>query len=140
MKPYAHLNKEDRKVFAVLLDRGESLRSIARTLDRSHTSLSRELRRNLTQQHYHPLRAEFLSQVRHQDCHRRPRLKSKSLRVQVEAWLLRKWSPEIIAGKLAQQNDRKIISHEAIYQWVYKEARHLIPSLPYHHPHRGFRR
>ena len=140
MKPYAHMNKEERKVLAVMLERGESLRSIAQSLGRSPATLSREIRRNLTQQHYHPLRAEFLSRLRHAQCHRRQRLKSKGVRSQVERWLRRKWSPEIIAGRLAKRRGRKIVSPEAIYQWVYREAPHLIRFLPRKHPHRGFRR
>jgi IS30 family transposase len=140
MKSYAHLNKEERKVFAVMFQRGESLRAIGRALGRSHASFSRELKRNLTRRTYHPLHAELLSRIRMWECHHRPRLKSPALRSQVEARLRQKWSPEIIAGKLAKEYGRPMLSHEAIYQWVYTEARHLIRCLPYHHAYRGVRR
>lgn len=139
-KTYVHLNKEERRVLAALLERGVSLRSIARQLNRSHSSLSRELRRNLTAPHYHPLHAEYLARLRHQACHRRLRLKSMRLRRQVEAWLHLGWSPEIIAGRLARKLGAPQISHEAIYQWVYSEARHLIPLLLRRHSHRGLRK
>ena len=139
MKPYVHLNKEERKVLSALLERGESLRSIARALGRHHASLSRELRRNLTRQHYHPLHAEFIARLRMRECHRRERLKNQTLKRQVETWLRLKWSPEIIAGLLAKEHGHPVLSHEAIYQWVYTEARHLIRHLPYHHSRRGIR-
>ncbi len=140
MKTYKHLNKEERRVLAVLLQRGESIRSIARTLKRSHTSLSRELRRNLTQRHYHPLHAELIARLRHQQCHWKPRLKDQALKRQVASWIRKRWSPQIISGRLAQQMGQPLISHEAIYQWIYAEARHLIPFLPYHRRLRGLHR
>ena len=140
MKTYAHLNKEERKVFAVMFQRGESLRSIAEALGRHHSSLSRELRRNLTRQHYHPLHAEFIARARMRECHRRERLKTKALKQKLDPMLRMKWSPEIISGILAKEQGHPVLSHEAIYQWVYAEARHLIPCLPYHHSHRGIRR
>lgn len=139
MNPYAHLNKEERKILAVLQERGDSLRSIARTLKRSPATVSRELKRNLTQRHYHPLRAEFLSRLRHEQCHRKERLKNPALRAQVEADIRKRWSPEIIAGRLAREKGFRVISHEAIYQWIYRDAPHLIRCLPRHHFKRYFR-
>lgn len=43
---YQHLRPEGRVEIAVLKDKGYSLRSIAKALGRSHSSLSRELKRN----------------------------------------------------------------------------------------------
>lgn len=140
MKTYSHLNKEERKVLANLLAQKASIRQIARALNRSPATLSRELRRNLTAPNYHPLHAEYLARLRHRSCHRRLRLKSWHLRRQVESWIRLRWSPELIAGRLNRQLGRPQISHEAIYQWLYTEARHLIPCLPRRHPHRGFTR
>jgi|ERR1051326_331638 IS30 family transposase len=136
MKTYRHLNKEERGLLFMLLRRGFSLRSIAQDLRRSVSTLSRELRRNLVQKTYNPLRAEGLARLRHQKSHRRERLRNPALRRTIEAWLRRQWSPEIIAGRLAQQRGRRVVSHEAIYQWVYAEARHLIPFLPRRHAQR----
>ena len=39
--------------------------------------------------------------------------------------LLKGWSPEIISGRLKKKK-QFIVSHEAIYQWIYKEAPHLM--------------
>ena len=39
------------------------------------------------------------------------------------------WSPELIAGRIRIRHSDLPISHEAIYQWVYTEARHLIRFL-----------
>lgn len=140
MKTYKHLNKEERRILAVLLQRKESLRTIAKTLKRSHSTISRELRRNLTQQRYNPLHSEFISRVRHRACHRRERLRNPALKKQVRDLLKHHWSPEIIAGRLATLFGYSVVSHEAIYQWVYADSRNLIRFLPRHNRIRGIRR
>jgi IS30 family transposase len=136
MKTFTHLNKEQRGVFSVLLRRGFSLRHIAKEIGKSASTLSRELRRNLVRKTYDPLRAEWLARLRQKGNHRRGRLKNAEIRRTVEDWLHRKWSPEIIAGRLAREHGHHVISHEAIYQWVYAEARYLIPFLPRRHTQR----
>jgi IS30 family transposase len=136
MKSYRHLNKEERYSISALLRRGLSLRDIAKDLGRSASTLSRELHRNRVIKTYDPLRAEGLARVRHKENHRRQRLISDDLRRTVDSYLRLKWSPEIIAGRLARERGCHVISHEAIYQWVYAEARHLIPFLPRRNPQR----
>lgn len=49
---YRQLQAEERVTLASLRQQGHSLRSIARTLNRSASSLSRELQRNSTAQSY----------------------------------------------------------------------------------------
>src|SRR3989338_6300793 len=44
--------------------------------------------------------------------------------------------PELIAGRLELLYPELSISHEAIYQWVYADARHLIPLLVRAHRNR----
>jgi IS30 family transposase len=69
------------------------------------------------------------------------RLRKRVLRTEVERQLMNGWSPEIIAGDLKRDNDgQTVISHEAIYQWIYSEARHLIGCLVRSHPKRWPRR
>jgi hypothetical protein len=67
-------------------------------------------------------------------CHQR--LKNAVIRRYVEDRLQRGWSPELIAGRLKLRSPRQAISHEAISQWVYAEARHLIPRLARAHRRR----
>ncbi len=69
------------------------------------------------------------------------RLKSRVLRFEVEQHLLKGWSPEIIAGRFKRQRpELPTISTEAIYQWVYSEAPHLIDCLIRSHPRRRRKR
>jgi len=137
---YRHLTQDERDRISVLRSREKTWRAIGQVLGRSHSTLSREWRRNGRGFQYYPHRAHEKTILRRQN-HVRMRLKSRALRTQVEQLLMNGWSPEIIAGDLRRDNDeRTVISHEAIYQWVYGEARHLIGYLVRSHPKRWPRR
>jgi len=141
-KTFKHLSEEDRDVIAVQLGKGESIRAIARRLGRSHTSILRELKRarkatRMTT--YLPHRAQEQADKMHKNAHRRPRLKTHALRHDIEAMLMNKWSPEIIAGRLKNAGGTYVCA-ESIYQWIYKDAKHLIGYLIQSHPVRRRRR
>jgi IS30 family transposase len=136
MKTYTHLTRDERDKISVLRNRGKTWRQIARTLGRSHTALSREFRRNGRGSVYYPHRAHEKAVKRRQN-HKRLRLKSRVLRAQIERMLMDGWSPEIVAGRLKDDNHgQPVISHEAIYQWVYTEVPHLIGYLVRSHRQR----
>lgn len=136
MKPYTRMTKQERDRIAVLRSRGLTWRLIAHRLGRSHSSLLREWRRNGRGRLYLSHRAQEQAVHRLRESHRRKRLKTYALREDVETLLRQGWSPEIIAGRLARQMGRPVISHEAIYQWIYAEARYLIGCLVRSHPKR----
>jgi IS30 family transposase len=139
MATYSHLTPDERDILANFRARGYSLRKIARLLKRHPSSLSRELRRNCA-----PIyKGAYLSSKAHQravarksSACRRKRLKAAAVRKYVATKLSDRWSPELIAGRLRHDLPGHTISHEAIYQWVYLEARHLIPVLPKSHRRR----
>jgi len=140
---YTHLSPDERDQLAVLKASGKSLRQIARLINRSPSSLSRELRRNSSpaRHDYLPRPAQHRSSVRKSRASSRARLKSSTLRDYVESKLRLRWSPELIAGRVPLDLPGCSISHEAIYQWIYCDARFLIPFLPKSHRkrmHRGF--
>jgi len=129
---YDHLSSHERDVLAVLRSRGQPLRQIAAVLRRSPSTLSRELRRNAPPIHtgyYLAHKAQHRAETRNCLAHQRRRLKHPSLRRYVAQRLRGGWSPELIAGRWRRRHPDSAISHEAIYQWVYAEARHLIPCL-----------
>lgn len=72
--------------------------------------------------------------------HRRPRLKAPALREYVRRKLRQGWSPEQIAGCLPNDELDLLISHEAIYQWIYAENRSMIVHLTRGHRKRRSRR
>lgn len=145
-KTYRQLNPNERDIVAVLKSKGESLREIARVLKRSPSTLSRELKRNappVYTGYYLAHKAQERANKRKHESHGRQRLKSDSTRRYVEKRLRLGWSPELIAGRLAIDRPGQAVSHEAIYQWVYEEATHLILSLVRAHrkrKHRGYSR
>lgn len=136
---YHHLSEEERDHVAVLRSRGLSLRAIARRLGRAPATLSRELRRNAPPVHagyYLPHKAQARAEARWRAAVRRPRLRDPWVRAYVRRQLRRGWSPELIAGRLRRLRPTQAVSHEAIYQWVYAEARDLIACLVRHHRRR----
>lgn len=146
-KTFRHLNEEDRDTLAILFNRGRTLTSIARFLGCSTGTLSREIRRNTTPTGYRPHAADRLAQQRFSEGHRRPRINHPGLKDHIEAKMRIGWSPEIIAGRLKRERTSATdpetnlpgVSHETIYQWVYADARHLIPSLVRGHRRRRHR-
>lgn len=140
---FRHMNEEDRDTLAILFNRGRKLCDIAQFLGFSTSTLSREIKRNTTVTGYRPHAANRIAQNRFSESHRRPRLRSPALRDYIESKMRIGWSPEIIAGRLKRNPvigpKLPAVSPEAIYQWVYADARHLIASLVRGHRRRRHR-
>lgn len=139
---YLHLSSHERDLVAVLRSRGQSLRQIARVLGRHPGTISRELRRNappIYTGYYLAHKAQQRAETRNRRAHQRPRLKSARVRHYVARRLRAGWSPELIAGRWTRRHPDCAISHEAIYQWVYAEARPLVPCLVRAHRSRRYR-
>lgn len=131
-KPYHHLTKDERDLVAVLRSSGTSLRDVARTIGRSPGTISRELRRNappIRRGYYLPHRAHARYLERNRTRAHRLRLKEPRVRRYVRERIRAGWSPELTAGRWSILHPEQPISHEAVYQWIYAEARDLIPCL-----------
>jgi transposase, IS30 family len=138
-KPYKQLSIEDREKIAFLKARGRSLRSISKVLSRSHTSISRELRRNPCSPlgfRYAPHKAQMNADITRKQAARRKRLKCETIIQYVTEKLQKHWSPEQISVRLSMEYPHLKISHEAIYQYVYTDAPKLIALLPRRHKKR----
>lgn len=100
----------------------KSVRSIASVLDRSPSSVSREMRRNFPKENkvYTPRLAEERAQAKRKCRGRKDRLKNERIRTYVTDHLKEGWSPEQIAGRMGFEKIGSI-SHEAIYQFVYNQ-------------------
>jgi len=136
MKTYKHLTPYERDNLVIGINKGQTLNSIAVKLGRHRSTLKRELDRNFGPRRYRPHKAHNRALKRHHEAHKKERLKSNALRHDVEALLMKGWSPEIISGRLNKKGKHPPISHEAIYQWIYQEATHLIEYLVRHHKER----
>lgn len=128
---YKHLTEDERDRLSLFKAQRKSLREIAGLIGRDVSTVSRELKRNAPPIHpgyYLPHKAQERADARKAAGHERERLRKPRLRAYVGRMLRRGWSPERISGRWKALG-REPISHEAIYQWVYAEARNLIPCL-----------
>jgi transposase, IS30 family len=121
-RSYGQLSLDDRCEIARLSANGSSLRQIATALDRSPSTISRELKRNAgAQVGYRPSYANQQTRARRWKGSRLER--DASLRDAVIERLASGWSPEQIAGRLAREHGRKVISYESIYRFIYAQLR-----------------
>src|ERR1044072_8519618 len=115
---YDQLSLEDRCTIARLQAEGRSIRQIAAALDRTASTISRELRRNRgSYVGYKPGYAQEQAKARRWVGSRLER--DPTLRRAVR--LARGWSPERVAGRLAREAGRKVISYESIYRFIYSQ-------------------
>ena len=143
---YSQLSLRERMTVDLLHREGLSVRSIAARLERSASTISRELRRNAKQTKrwfgpYDGERAHRLAARRRQWDTRFKLARQPDLAADVKQRLAMGLSPEQIAGRLAREQGRTIISHESIYRFIYHRARQPDPSwyrlLPPHKHRRG---
>src|ERR1700675_2935327 len=119
---YDHFTLEDRCTIGGLREAGQSIRQIAAALDRSPSSVSRELKRNHgAQVGYKPAYAEEQARARRWTGSRLEH--DEDLRDLVLGCLARGWSPEQVAGWLKLHNAPTTISHESIYRFIYAQIR-----------------
>ncbi|MFJ2816843.1 IS30 family transposase [Streptomyces sp. NPDC087294] len=126
-----YLREDERIHIADRLREKATVRAIAAELDRSPSTVSREIRRNRTvdprgQWHYRPYAAQARADAR------RPRPKpgkigqNPELRDFVQDRLTRRWSPEQICHALRGQfpdRPEMHVTHETVYQALYVQGR-----------------
>ena len=119
-RKYEQLSLEDRCGIACLQADGRSIRQIAAALDRAPSTISREVSRNRGREvGYKPSYAQEQTKARRWTGSRLER--EPSLRRAVEERLASGWSPEQVAGRLAREAGRKVISYESIYRFIYAQ-------------------
>ena len=116
---YKHLTLEQRSHIEEFVSSGFSLREIGRKLGISASTVCRELKRN-SDEGYNHIQAQIISITRrHAASSDFKKLKGKVEKRVLEC-LQKTWSPEQISGRLKLEGIS--ISHEAIYQYVRKNA------------------
>lgn len=117
---YKQLSLEDRCEIARLQAGGCTKRQIAAALDRSPSTISRELRRNRGRHvGYKPSYAQEQTRARRWTGSRLER--DPVLRRAVLWRLARGWSPEQVAGRMAREAGHTVISYESIYRFIYAQ-------------------
>lgn len=117
---YKHFSVEEREVIQTMQWEKKSMREIAKELGRSHTSISREMRRNFPKKRkvYTPRLAQERAVEKRKERGRKERLKNERVREYVISHLKRRWSPEQISLRI-KIDLKETLSHEAIYQYIY---------------------
>lgn len=122
----AHLRLAEREEIRAGIERGESLRAIARSLNRNVSCVSREVKRNGGRAAYRAWRAD----ERAAQAAKRPREAKISakpeLRRAIEAKLKKRWSPQQISQHLKSRyphDESMQASHETIYQSLFVQTR-----------------
>ncbi len=137
---HSKISPQERDKIAALVVSGHSIRSIAMELNRSPSSISRELRRNGSGGEYSAILAQKKSEVRNKSSRRLNPLKDPKIYAYVVDKLRCGWSPEQIAGRLERERGKRLICHETIYRYVYLSHdgkwRKLFEYLPRRQPKR----
>ena len=120
-KGYHHLTHHLRCPIYTLKATGLRQADIARYLQITPATLSRELKRNTGQRSYRYKQAHTLATVRRHRASSRPRRMTSDLIDSIEDKLRDKWSPVQISGEL--KLDGILISAERIYQHVWRNKK-----------------
>lgn len=125
---YVQLTSEERYVIYHLTLYKLSLREISRRLGRSHSTISRELKRNAPAipiwVYWHAGAHQRALGRRRQARHHR-RYRHTPLLRYVKSGLDADWSPDVICAKLKldyPEDTRMRVSIETLYRWIYQEA------------------
>ena len=122
---YKHFNIETRNCIAYSLKKMKSIREISKILNCSHSSISREIKRNSENGIYKPAIEEKLSKERRKNCGSKGKL-TEELKEEIYKRLKKHHSPEQIAGRLIKEKYISKLSFKSIYNWISKG---LIPKI-----------
>lgn len=132
-KGQTQLSYKDRVSISVYIKEGLSNNEIGRRLCRNASSISREIKQNKAgprRDQYNPDIAHDLSVIRKRIAARENPRKSPAVWKYVEDKLKEGWTPELISGRISLEHTELSVSHEAIYQYVYKHELKLAGYLP----------
>lgn len=121
-KRYTHVTRDIRCQIYALNTRGFSKRAIAKQLGFSPSTICREFKRNTGKRGYRYHQADEFAKKRRSAVCSKPKKMTASLKEKIKSFLVRKWSPVQIAGRLALEEGIKI-SHESIYRLIWNDRR-----------------
>lgn len=133
---YHHLTMDERNVIYRMRWQGYGQAEIARCLGRHRSTLSRECKRNVGRDgRYDPGTAQTRANIRRRSHLNRPKIGSRPLMTYVAERLIDRWSPEQIAGRLANWAPPNLegltISHTTIYRWIWADPRRTQQFRPW---------
>ena len=125
-RKFKHINFTEREIIKRLLSEKTGISEIARILNRAKSSISQEIRRNLYNKYYLPHIADSMARKRKKQSRRQRKMNCPEINSFVRDGLKKQWSPEQISGRMRLEypDAQSIcISHESIYQWLWRDKR-----------------
>jgi len=116
---YKQLTQEERYQIYALKKVGMNQKDIAEDLDRSPSSISRELKRNKGLRGYRPKQANIFAEQRRNKASKAIKI-TDEVKGWIESLLQNDLSPEQVVGRLNLEG-KITLHHETIYQYIYKD-------------------
>lgn len=118
---YHHMTRDIRCQIYALKSTGQSLHQIALSVGKHVSSISREVSRNTGGCGYRFKQADNKAKERRSTVSQSPKKLTERTKGVIRERLLEDWSPEQISGRMKLEGNA--ISHETIYQYVWKDKR-----------------
>ena len=111
----------DRLEIKILIDRGYSLRAIARSMGRGHNTVSYEVNTNGGVDGYDPYNADIYARTRKKDTRREWSKIEHSIEMKtyIIEGLKKHWNPDEISGRMKKEKKPWYASKTAIYEWLW---------------------
>jgi IS30 family transposase len=119
---YKHLTREERYSIEQMRKAGYKQKEIAILLNRSESTISREILRNTGGRGYRHKQADEFANQRRFESRKRQRF-TPEVQEAVEYYLREDYSPEQVTGFMRRQGEATV-SHERIYQHIYSDYDH----------------
>lgn len=131
-----HLDLEERGKIEVYLGLGYSLSKISRILQRSKSTISKEVRKGRYKGAYTARIAEKRTLERREKSHLHTKWRNDTLLRYILKYLKLKWSPEIIAAIWSRAHPENTISHTFIYNLIASHRKEWKKYLIYKGKHK----
>ena len=115
---YKHLSRNERGKIALMLRHKVSIREISRKLNRSASTISREVKRNMQNNQYKADKAHSSYVENRSKCHRKKLYENIQIVDYVSEKLMSTWSPEQIVGRIKLEGFLNPVSFTSIYRWL----------------------
>ena len=122
MREYKQMDLKERKELNLMTKNGTRIKEIATQLGRDKSTIYRELRRNTVDVRIGYSAFEADNEAKLRKAKKVPILvKKEILKKKVIEKLKKGWSPEVISGRMRQQEHSDRVSHETIYTYIYSK-------------------
>lgn len=117
---YKHISIDERSCIYFFLDLGYSIRNIAKSINRSPSSISREIKRNSSDYShtYYPHAANKKYKERRTKCHP-DKINDTELIEYIKKYINKTWSPDQIFHRKVEDSNIKIPSVATIYRMIH---------------------